>query len=299
MRKLSVVTLSFAAVAALAPQMARPCSFARCGDPTSSLTGAPAFVADSGRVGLDVDRYSSSQATSTADVQEDEVDMRFTATGSYTFGRYLTLIGRVPFVRRTVTTGNERTWLLGLSNPEVLAQYQFYSDEPRSWAAVTLGFRPGLGQNDRTIDTELAGEHVQPGTGASGFDAGLSFSHLLGSGDTTSAFGSLTGRTNGRNARGYHYGGAVIVDLGLDKALSEQVNGVLELKFRHAGGDEVTEGTLDPNTGGSVVYLSPHVLFKLGPKFLLRLGLQVPVVKSLTGVQSEKVDLLSGLTVRF
>ena len=83
------------------------------------------------------------------------------------------------------------------------------------------------------------------------------------------------------------------------KPLSEQVTGVIEANFRQASADEVTAGTEDPNTGGSVLYLSPRVRVKLGEKLMLRLGVQLPVVKSLKGDQSEKLNLQSGLSVKF
>ena len=48
-----------------------------------------------------------------------------------------------------------------------------------------------------------------------------------------------------------------------------------------------------------MLYLSPRVLVKLDRTLFVRLGVQVPVVKDLYGDQDEKVNLFTGLTVRF
>ena len=77
------------------------------------------------------------------------------------------------------------------------------------------------------------------------------------------------------------------------------MNAVLEANFRDAAQDEPLTGVKDGNTGGSVLYLSPRVLVKVDKGLYFRVGLQVPVVKSLDGDQDEKVNLLTGLTVRF
>jgi hypothetical protein len=107
------------------------------------------------------------------------------------------------------------------------------------------------------------------------------------------------GRLNGRSALGYHYGNVVLANLGYERKLAGRLNGVLEANFRRAGKDEPVAGEQDPNTGGSVLYLSPRVLLKLDSRLFLRVGVQVPVVKGLFGDQDEKVNLLTGLTARF
>ena len=48
-----------------------------------------------------------------------------------------------------------------------------------------------------------------------------------------------------------------------------------------------------------MLYVSPRLLVKLDWTLFLRLGVQIPVVKDLFGDQDEKVNFLTGLTVRF
>ena len=86
---------------------------------------------------------------------------------------------------------------------------------------------------------------------------------------------------------------------GYERKLGRRLNAIVEANFRRAAKDEPLRGEEDPNTGGSVLYLSPRLLVKLDRTLFLHLGLQVPVVKDLFGDQDEKVNVLSGLTLRF
>jgi len=294
-RRISVAALF---VLALAPRAGQACSMCHCGDPTFNLVGSQIFVPKTWNVGLDFGRFSKDQvAEDDPLLREKEVEDRVTLSVSRTFGDRLTLVGRLPFAHRRITAGDEQGSLSGLSDPELLAHYRISSGTAGTWMALSLGVRSGWGQNDATVNGERAEEHLQPGTGSVGVDAGLSFSRLLG-GDG-SLFGSASGRVNGRSQFDYHYGNVVLANLGYEKKLASRVNGVLELNFRDAAQDEPVIGEKDANTGGSVLYVSPRVLVKLDKGLFFRVGVQVPVVKSLDGDQDEKVNLLTGFTVRF
>lgn len=270
----------------------------RCGDPTFNLVGSQIFVPRTWNVGLDFGRFAKDQVAE-ADplLREEEVESRVTLSVSRTLGNRLTLVGQLPFAHRRITAGDERGTLSGLSDPELLAHYRISSGTAGTWLALSVGLRPGWGENDGRVDGERAEEHLQPGTGSAGVEAGLAFSRVVG-GDG-SIFGSVGGRFNGRNDAGYHYGNAVLANLGYEKKLASRVNAVLEANFRDAAEDEPLAGVQDGNTGGSVLYLSPRVLVKVDKGLYFRVGLQVPVVKSLDGDQDEKVNLLTGFTVRF
>jgi hypothetical protein len=272
------------------------CSLCHCGDPTYALVGSQIFVPQAFRVGLDVDRYAKDQiSTEDPTLREEEVENRATLSAAYSVHRRVTLVARLPFAERTITTGAESASITGLSDPEFLVHYRVLPFTPGSWFSITAGVRTGWGQNDRQKDGERAEEHLQPGTGAAGLSAGLSFSRLALDG---SVFGSLSGRANGRNDFGYHYGNALLANLAYEHSFNKRLNGVLELNFRTAESDEESLDEKDPNTGGSVLYLSPRVLLKLGRDLYLRFGVQVPVAKGLHGDQDEKVNVQTGLTVR-
>lgn len=286
------------------------CSLCRCGDPAFTLVGSQIFSPVRWRFGFDTERFSKDQVAEPhhderegdagAALREEEVEQRYTFSATYSAGRRLTLVARVPFARRTITVGGESERLSGLSDPELLVHYRVArSARPGSWLALTAGVRSGWGANDKTLGRERAEEHLQPGSGAAGATAGAAFATLLGA--ETSLFGSLNGRINGRNDAGYRYGGALLANLALERRLAGRVNGIVELNYRWAARDEIVAGERDENSGGSVLYVSPRVLLQVDPRqnLWLRLGAQIPVAKGLYGDQDEKVNLLAGLTVRF
>src|SRR5262249_33224608 len=149
---------------------------------------------------------------------------------------------RLPFANREITTVDEQSSLSGLSDPELQAHYRLYSPRPGSGVAVSLGLRPGWGKNDGQLDGQRAEEHLQPGTGAAGVEPGLSLGRPMGANDGGWLFASLAGRFNGRNDAGYHYGDAVVANLGYERKLGGRVNAVLEANFRYAAKDEPVIG---------------------------------------------------------
>lgn len=285
------------ASAALASSPAEACSLCHCGDPTYTLVGSQIFEPKALRVGLDFDRYAKDQV-SEADpaLREVETEYRTTLSLSYSLRRRLTLLARVPIANRSLETGGESQSLRGFSDPELFGHLRLGAMSAGSWFAFSAGVRPGWGENDRTRDGQRAEEHLQPGTGAGSYLLGASFSRLTGPG---SLFGSVSGRFNGRNATGYHYGDVFLANLAYERPLVGPLNGIVEANFRDTGYDEEQPGEIDLNTGGSMLYVSPRLLVRMGRGTFFRLGVQIPIVKRLHGDQDEKLNVLSGLTIQF
>lgn len=299
MRRLCLVFLTVVS-SALVPRAAQACSLCQCGDPAFAFMGSQLFVPRTWHLGLSADRYAKDQvAEDDPGTREKEVENRITLSASRTLADRLTLVARLPFARRTISTASEVRSLSGLSDPELFAHYRLSAAGPGTWLSASLGLRPGWGRHDAVIDGIRAEQHLQPGTGAMGVEPGLSFSRLVGDAHPGSIFGSAFGRFNGRNDAGYHYGNAVIANLGYERRFGSRLDAVLETNFRYAAKDEPLPGEKDPNTGGSMLYLAPRVVVKLDRTLFLRLGVQVPIVKDLYGDQDEKVNVFTGLTVRF
>ena len=76
---------------------------------------------------------------------------------------------------------------------------------------------------------------------------------------------------------------------------------MIEANFRDAGHDEPEgSGTRDPDTGGSIVYATPRLLFDAGHGWVLRASAQIPLSQSgLHGVQHEKTVWNAGVTRLF
>ena len=293
----------------IVPSRIRACSICRCGDPTFNALGTNVYSAGQFHLALDWERFSKTQATEEGGT-DAEVENRYTATLSYSFGERFLVVARVPFShRRLVETFEgegepEVVTTDGLSDPEFYALVRLWSSSfgpglgRRTWMSAVFGVKTPWGRNDIREDGVRVDEHAQSGTGSTDLFGGLSGFYLF---DADSAlFASAQYRGTGRNDFGYKYGDITMANLAYERKLSEVFDGVVELNFRHARRDQVDfSGEVDPNTGGSILYVTPRVLVNLGKGIVLRLAVQVPVVERLYGVQDEKVNYNAGVTFLF
>ena len=191
-----------------------------------------------------------------------------------------------------------------LSDPEIYALVRLWSSKfapelgRRAWLSALGGVKTAWGKNDLVEDGERMDEHLQPGTGSTDWFGGLSGFYLL---DPRSAlFASVQIRRTGENDFGYEYGDLTLANLGYEHKLGRLADGALELNYRDADRDRVAAaGTLDPNTGGAVLYLTPRLIFDLRRGLVGRLAIQVPVYRDLNGDQTEKTVANVGLTYLF
>jgi hypothetical protein len=219
------------------------------------------------------------------------------------------VFARLPYSERdlTETEGGEveRQSASGLADPEIYAQYRLWASPfegdvgMRASLYLVGGVKTSWGENDASRDGERLDEHVQPGTGSDDWFAGVSGSYQL---DPKSAlFVSTQYRHTGRNDAGYRYGRTTLLNVAYERKLAPRWDAVLEANYRHAGRDEVDDThLLDEDTGGSIVYLTPRVLFDLGSGWVARASAQVPLSQSsLNGAQDEKTVFNVGITKLF
>jgi hypothetical protein len=314
-RSLSLVTIAFRAriilgsIAALAFALtalrAEACSICRCGDPTFNALGKDVTSEPGFRFAFDIDRFSKTQGP--PEEQDSIVEDRYTAVGAYTLGSRALLVARVPFAQRTLDerVGDEieHSEGSGLGDPELSAQIRLWSSPldgdlgRRLSFSATVGVKTSWGENDIEKDGERLDEHVQPGTGSTDPFFGVSGYYLLNT--KSSLFASVQRRLPGANDFGYQYGDISLLNFAYERKLTTNLDSVLELNYRHAGRDQIDgSGDLDPNTGGSILYLTPRVLVNVGG-VVVRFAAQIPVSESLYGVQNEKPVYNIGFTRSF
>jgi hypothetical protein len=111
-------------------------------------------------------------------------------------------------------------------------------------------------------------------------------------------FASAQYRATGRNDFGYRYGRINLLNLAYEHKLNSRWDAVIEANYRHADRDEVdASGVTDPDTGGSIIYITPRILFDAGGGWVRRLSVQVPLSQSgLNGNQDEKTVANVGVT---
>lgn len=292
------------------------CSMCRCGDPTFNALGTDVYAEGNFRIAIDGERFEKEQAIShehhegeeEAEEEEGEVaherqiERRYTATFSYAFDR-LNLVARIPWSDRTLTTigesGSESS--KGLADPEFYALFRLWSSPfegelgRRAWISAVGGVKTPWGENDIEEDGERLEEHLQSGTGSTDWFGGLSGVYLLNA--QSALFGSVQYRKMGENDFGYRYGDVRLLNFGYEHKLGKRFDASLEANYRDADQDRIDEdGELDPNTGGSVLYLSPRLSADFGHGLVGRLSFQIPVADDLDGDQTEKTVANLGLT---
>jgi hypothetical protein len=294
-----------AVIQAASPGTAFACSICRCGDPTFNALGKDGFAGSGLRVSFDSERFDKTEGAPSTE-SESQVENRMTAMASYGFCEPFSLFVRVPVTTRSLTTtaplgGTERIRTTGLSDPEIFGKLRLWASPfssgvgRRASLSATFGVKTPWGQNNVTRSGERVDEHAQPGTGSTDAFAGLAFLYLFDA--QSAAFVSASYRQTGSNRYGYRYGNTVAANAAYERKLGSRLDGVVEVSFRNAGMDRVDPaGTLNANTGGALLYVTPHLLLDLGRGIVLRAAAQIPTVRSLHGYQRERVVLNAGLT---
>jgi hypothetical protein len=325
-----ILPTTFLLALLLAPQAARGCSICRCGDPTFNALGTNVYTDGAFHVSLDWERFDKEQGNlpgeggalvarqtgrAGADLgREAVVENRFTTALSYTFGERAVAVVRVPWSsRQTSQVGGPlaRADAFGgasssrdLADPELYALVRLWSSDfsgglgRRTWLSALGGVKTAWGKNDLAAGGARLDEHLQPGTGSTDWFGGLSGLYLLD--HRSSLFGSFQVRRTGTNDLAYRYGSSTQANFGYERKLGRIWDAAVELNFRNAGRDQVDAGGfLDPNTGGRLLYVTPHVIVDLGKGMVGRVAVQVPVYRDLNGDQREKAVANVGLTYLF
>jgi hypothetical protein len=308
----AVPTLLAASIAVLVAAPGHACSVCRCGDPTFNSLGTDLFTAGRFQFAFDADRIEKEQGSATdaggTDTLEEGglerlVEERWTLTASYAFNDRYQGVARVPWSHRELTEGDESTTASGRGDPEIYGLVRLWSAPwsadvgRRGWISLLAGVKTNWGENDLG-GAQRFDEHVQAGTGSSDPFAGLSAVRLID--PHSSLYGSFQLRFPGRNSAGYRYGDVTLANIGYEHKLGDRFDASLEANFRRAQEDEVDRaGERDPDTGGSILYLSPRLLVALGDTVAAHFTVQVPVNDNLNGEQDEKIVFNFGVTASF
>ncbi|HEY7641323.1 MAG TPA: hypothetical protein VH814_16460, partial [Steroidobacteraceae bacterium] len=290
---------AFGAVAlgAILSTPAGACSICRCGDPTFNALGKEGVSLTGLRLAFDWDQVEKTQGSPDEDFDKLR-EQRITLLAAYGISDRVSVFARIPYSTRELTETedgeSEHTRHSGLADPEVYGQVQLWHSAfdaqvgVRSSLFAVAGVKTDWGENDATSDGERLDEHVQAGTGSTDWFGGLSGSYQI---DRRSAlFASAQYRHTGRNDVGYQYGRIQLFNVAYEHKIGTRWDAVLEANYRTAQHDQVDgAGTLDPNTGGSITYLTPRLLFDVGNGWVLRASAQLPLSDSgLNGQQDEK-----------
>ena len=244
---LCAVSLIFSAT--LAPS-APACSICRCGDPTFNALGAAIYAPGQFRLALDWERFDKGNGVADPGSGEivghdAEVENRFTLGVAYSFGERFTLVGRLPFSVRRLTSTDESgavtTNTSGISDPDFTALFRVWASPfrpglgRRAWVSLVAGVKTPWGRNDLNENGERLDEHAQSGTGATDVFGGLSAVVQLD--PSSSAFASFQYRRTGTNVTDYRYGRTTSANVAYERKLGRVVDTDRrgELAARRAG----------------------------------------------------------------
>ena len=165
--------------------------------------------------------------------------------------------------------------------------------------SLVAGVKTPWGRNDLSENGERLDEHAQSGTGATDVYGGLSAVVLLDPQSSVSRRSS-TGETGTNDlrlpVRPRH-------DRRTSRTSASSAASSTRSSRRTGGTPSRTSwtrtGTATRTRAGDLVYLTPRLVLDLGGGILGRVGVQIPIVKSLYGDQTERANVNVGLTVLF
>ena len=284
------------------------CSICRCGDPTFNALGKEGVAQAGLRLAFDWDlvRKTQGHAGENFDSLREE---RSTLLVAYGISDSFSLFARLPYSERDLTETEDGiadvTRNSGLADPEISAQLRLWHSDLegdvgiRSGIYAVFGVKTDWGDNDASVGGERLDEHVQSGTGSTDWFAGLSGSYQFN--PTSALFVSAQYRHTGRNDFHYRYGRVKLLNLAYEHKIGSRWDAVIEANYRSSGRDQIDlMGTTDPDTGGSITYIAPRLLFDAGNGWVVRGSAQIPLSDSgLNGYQDEKTIFNIGVTRLF
>jgi hypothetical protein len=186
----------------------------------------------------------------------------------------------------------------GFGGASFFGQYRiFRSEDDLNHLSVVVGLKTPIGATrQRDKAGELFEVHSQPSGGSWNPSAGLNFTRAMGKASFDSSV-LYTVATSG--ARSTDLGDIFEYNFALSYAFSGQARdalfsssnqsqwtGILELNG--AWQDHIhVHGVKDPNSGGSLVYISPGIRYSGGSNWNTALSIGTPIIKATNGYQTD------------
>lgn len=198
----------------------------------------------------------------------------------------------------------------GIGDLTLFGQYRFYQHTDNLHAAIIFGLKAPTGKTSVTSEHGRLETGLQPGTGSWDGLIGASFTYLFapfsldssllysitGSGSQNTDIGDIL---NYNAAISYRLGGGDAPPVFYATRKQSAWDVVLELNGEWRD-EEETGGITNPDTGGSVVYLSPGLRFNSASRWSLSMSIGIPVLIDNNGTQSDPdYRLITGINTVF
>ncbi len=266
------------------PARTRACASCGCGDPT--LTALFMEKPFRNRIRLALEERLG--AHSAGIFFEKSLVSRTTFSASWSPTAFLTLAAQVPMVLvRSDADKRETRHIIGLGDVDWWVRLLAYRDRrfsPRHILALLAGLKTPTGPRINDSTGYPAEDDLQPGSGSWDPEFGAGYSYF---GSLLSIFVTANYRYTTSGYRGYRRGSVLGASLAVQFAINSRTALVLGTDIGYTLASQLATGALAPDTGGFLLSAAPGLLIALRTNFLLRLGLQVPVLEHWRGLQHE------------
>ncbi len=223
-------------------------------------------------------------------------DQRLVTGVAYAMRPWLFLSASVPVVRRTLQYPNlAQDEVMHMGDADATAKFFLWQDRafrPKHLAGATVGLTAPTAVRQRHPDGNWMDIDVQPGFGAWVPSAGLWYSHFR---FPWSLHVSSTVHVPTPGWSGLHAGVSWLNTVSAQYQPTTWLGAGLSADAR-TGQRDTYSGVVDPNSGGTIVYLSPSVLISPWTDVIVHATVRVPVVDALFGVHDEGTIFVGGLT---
>lgn len=295
-KKILILTALWAAVI-IHSSVVLACATCLCGDPTLTTMGMEKNFP--GRFRVSVEGLTRSEKVGSSQSNwHDLEEQRWTTSLSYWLNDQLTLSARLPYLNKTIETGNlARYEGWGFGDMELSMRYQLWQDRPLR-PTHTFGLLAGLRiptaeeayDGNRLLDID-----AQPGTGALVPQLGLwhgwyRYPHFL--------YTSATWHLPNEGFQSFQAGDALTATVKYQYAINHRVALQLGFDSRWATHDHYA-GKQDPDSGGFNTFATPGIVVELAEDLLLHFNVQIPWIERLNGAHREEAVLQLGVTYDF
>ncbi len=273
------------------------CSTCMVGDPTLSLMGAEKPYED--RLRLSLDYLARSEELGRDGVNKKIIDeQRLTLSLAWAPSRRWMLGLSVPYVNRQLESFN-------LSNQEITSlgdvsiTVKNFLQDKESFQTHMYGLMGGIKFGTAEEQQDALGQtydfDVQTGQGADVINAGFWYAHFR---FPWLFYTSATYHVAGDGYQEFQAGNALIFNGTAQWAQSHTLSWYVGAEGRYADKDQFANVD-DPDSGGTILFLTPGLIYTLQPDLLLNAVIKFPAIDELNGDHEETTIFSIGITYDF
>jgi len=189
----------------------------------------------------------------------------------------------------------------GFGDIQLFGKYLIWADNlnnPTHSVHGILGIKFPTGDNAREGKDGEVDEHIQPGTGSWDYFFGADYLLTI---KPVSIYTRAIYRANYFNQRGYRYGNVLLISLIGDYQIIDRLslNGGVDIRYNAENKDPEIRGNTDPDSGGTVISLSPGFRLELIKGISLSGSVGFPLIRHFFGDQDEDPTYSIGITYSF